>query len=360
MPPPPPGAKSAPERQEARWLVSLGTAQHDAAAAETLSADPRPLWRATVGRAVPGGPAIAEGVVAVGTVDRQVVLLDRATGQVLWRARLRGTIHGGPLLDGDRVYVATEASPEGRVYALQLKDGRTLWSTRVGSIQAPLALVGDTLYAGTEGGVALRLDAASGTVAWRRQLSGAIRADPIPTAAGVAVSTTADTLYLLDPATGDVRQRLALPGAVLAAPALGPSGIHLYVGTTRGHVLSVTLPELAVAWDLQVGDAVFGSPALARDTLYCLARNGTLWMIPRDHPGTARSIALGIVATAGPTPLARGVLAGSVSGEVVLADPASGSVLWRIQLDGPIEQPPLVRDGELVVVGGRGDIHAYR
>ncbi len=349
-----------PEHQETPWPVSLGTPQHDAGAAETLNADPRPLWHTTVGRAVRGSPAIAEGVIAVGTVDRQVVLLDRATGQILWRTRLRGTIHGGPLLDVDRLYVATEASPEGRVYALQLKDGRTLWSTKVGSVEAPLALIGDTLYGGTEDGVALRLETAHGNVAWRRQLAGAIRADPVPTPAGVAVVTTADTLFLLDPATGDVRRRLALPGAVLAAPALEPSGIHLYLATTAGHILSVTLPELAIDWDLQAGDAVFGAPALVRDTVFCLARNGVLWMIPRDQPGAARSISLGIVATAGPTPLAHGVLAGSISGEVVLVDPASGTVWWRTQLDGPIEQPALVRDRELVVVAGRGDIHVYR
>jgi outer membrane protein assembly factor BamB len=174
------------------------------------------------------------------------------------------------------------------------------------------------------------------------------------------VVTTADTLFLLDPATGDVRRRLALPGAVLAAPALEPSGIHLYLATTAGHILSVTLPELAIDWDLQAGDAVFGAPALVRDTVFCLARNGVLWMIPRDQPGAARSISLGIVATAGPTPLAHGVLAGSISGEVVLVDPASGTVWWRTQLDGPIEQPALVRDRELVVVAGRGDIHVYR
>jgi hypothetical protein len=29
-------------------------------------------------------------------------------------------------------------------------------------------------------------------------------------------------------------------------------------------------------------------------------------------------------------------------------------------VDGPVEQPPLVRDRQLVVVGGRGAIHTYR
>lgn len=303
---------------------------------------------------------MAEAVIAVGTADRQVVLLERATGLVMWRTRLKGTIRGGPLLDGDRVYVGTEAAPEGRVYALRLKDGRVLWSTRTGSIEASLALDHDTLYAATETGLVLRLAATDGKVRWRRQLPGAVRAPPLPTPDGVVVATTADTVFLLDRARGAVRRRLATAGAVLAGPALRPDGRQIYVGTTAGHVLAVALPELSVDWDVEAGDAILGAPAVSRDTVFALARNGRLWLIPCAAPADARSLPLDIVSTAGPTPLARGVLAASVSGEVVLVDPASGTVAWRVQLDGPIEQPPLVRDGDLVVVGGRGDIHTYR
>ncbi len=367
-PPPASGPKLGPARQETPWTAYLGNAQHNVSAAETLNADPRPLWHVTVGHAVRGGPAVGEGVIAVGTVDRQVVLLDRPTGQVLWRTRVQGTVRAGPLLDGDRLYVATEASPEGRVYALNLHDGRTLWSARTGGVAAPLALAGDTLYAGTEAGTLLRLGTADGKIAWRRQLPGAVRAGPVPTPAGVAVATTADSLFLVAPGTGEVRQRLALPGggAVLATPALDSGAGRLYVGTTGGHVLAVALPALTVAWDITAGDAVYGALAVARDTVFALARDGTLWLIPRDGPtggggrGGARSIALGIVCTAGPTPLGHGVLAGGVSGEVVLVNPDSGGISWRVQLDGPIEAPPLVRNRELVVIGGRGDIRTYR
>jgi PQQ-like domain len=108
---------------------------------------------------------------------------------------------------------------------------------------------------------------------------------------------------------------------------------------------------------------VYGAPALARDTLYVVARDGRLWRIPVADPDAATSHALGIVATAGPTPLApgAGVLVGSVSGEVLLVNGGAESpILWRAQVTGPIEEPPLVQGRQLVVVAGHGDIHAYR
>jgi outer membrane protein assembly factor BamB len=353
-----PPSKLGPTRQDAGWLAYLGTPRHDACVTESLAADPRPLWHTGVGRAVRGSPALGETVIVVGVADRVVALVDRATGQALWRARVSGTIDGGPLLDADRIYVATEATPDARVYAVRLRDGGTIWSTRTDGIVAPLALDGDTLYAATEGGTVLRLDTGDGKVVWRRRLAATVRAAPVPTSEGIVVATTADTVYLLERATGRVRGRLATPGAVLAAPAL--DGTRLYAGTTAGRLLAIELPALTVAWDLPAGDAVFGALAVARDTVHALARNGTLWLVPTHAPSAARSLALGITATAGPTPLASGVLVAGISGEVLLIDPRTGAILWRVELDGPIEQPPLVRDHELIVVAGRGAVHAYR
>src|SRR4029077_13571155 len=135
-----PPMKLGPARQESGWPAYLGNQRHDAAAQETLNPDPRPLWHIEMGRGVRGSPALGETVIAAGTADRNLVLLDRASGQILWRSHLDGTVRAGPLLDEDRLYVATESQPRGRVYAIRLRDGRQLWRTRTGSVTAPLAL----------------------------------------------------------------------------------------------------------------------------------------------------------------------------------------------------------------------------
>ena len=353
-----PVMKTGPARQESGWPAYLGNQRHDASAGETLNPDPRPLWHVTMGRGVRGSPALGESVVAVGTADRNLVLLDRSSGEVLWRSHLDGSVRSGPLLDEDRLYVATESQPQGRVYAVRLRDGRRLWRAQAGSVTAPLAFDGDALYAATEEGLVLRLEPERGTVQWRRPLSGAVRAGPLVTANGLAVATTSDTLYLLDRQTGAVRSRLSLPGAVLATPAT--DGRRVYLATTNGRIVAVDLASWSVTWDRAAGDAVYGAPALVADTLLVLARDGRLWMIPVDAPDAATSRPLDIVATAGPTPVASGVLVGSVSGELLLVDPKSGAIRWRAQVAGPIEEPPLVRDRQVVVVAGRGNIHTYR
>src|SRR2546427_133478 len=250
--PPPPGARASartvPTTSTDVSCVSWphacpaasGTSFFDTTAS-TYPVPSRSITKAILPLArVGGSPALGETVVAVGVAERVVALLDRATGQVLWRTRLRGAIHAGPLLEEERLYVATEA-PEGRVYALRLRDGRTLWSTKMESVVAPLALERDAIYAATERGTVLRLGVESGAVAWRRHLPGAVRAAPVATPFGLAVATAADTLYLLAKTSGEGRAPLATPGAGLAAPALAES--RPYFGTTGGHVLAVELPD---------------------------------------------------------------------------------------------------------------------
>lgn len=353
-----PVTRIGPDRQEQSWTTFLGAPGHDVSAAETLNPDPRQVWKTVAGRAVRGSAAIGESVIAVGSVDRNIVLLDRATGQIFWRAHLPGTLHAGPLLDADRLYAATEATPEGKVVALRLRDGGTVWSRKIGGVVAPLAFDGAELFAATEAGMVVRLDPDQGSVVWRRQLSGAVRAAPVVTPDGLIIATTNDTVYLLDRAAGTITAKLATSGAILSGPAYGEH--RVYAGTTDGHVLAIDLPALKVAWDHATPDEVLGALALVHDTVFALTRAGVLWMIPAAGPAGAASHDLGIVARAGPTPTASGVLVASVAGEVLLVDRADGKVLWRAKLDGPVEEAPIVRDRTLVVIGGRGDIHTYR
>lgn len=349
----PPPTRFGPDRDLAPQ-VPPGSA----AVPETLAAAPAEQWTRYVGRAIRGTPAIGREVVAVATVDHNVVLLERETGAVLWRSRLSGTIRGGPLLRDDRLYVATERTPNSHVYALNLRDGRTVWRQPAGGVAAPLALDGDALYAVTEQGTVLRLAARDGAVVWQRRLGGGIRAAPVPTPAGVAIATTSDSLYLLDPATGGVRASRATPGTVLATPAT--DGRHLFVATVRGVVLAVTVEGLESVWEFTLPDAVYGAAVVAADTLLVLARDGTLALVPVTAPESRRTLSLGRPAVAGPTVTTAGVLVGTVAGEVLCVDPATGAVRWQARVAGPIESPPAVREGRLVVVDGRGGVHFYR
>lgn len=335
---------------------------------ESLAADPQPLWRTAAGRAVRGTPAIGARVVAVGTSDRSVVLLDRASGERIWRRHVPGTVAAGPVIRDSFVYVATQAVPDGRVLALRLKTGVPAWSARTGGVSAPLALADSTVIAATDRGSVVALDLATGARRWERRLGRGTRAMPVVVPAGIVVATIGDSLYLLDLANGTIRTRIATPGSIIGTPAT--DGRRLFAGTTAGHLLALALPDLTVLWDRPLrdsvyganplGDAIYGAAALAGDTLYAVTARGVLWRVPLAAPDSARAVDLGVPATAGPTPLANGVMVAGVTGDVLLVDGATDAVRWRTRGRGPIDASPVVKDRELFLVTGNGVVEAYR
>jgi outer membrane protein assembly factor BamB len=189
--------RAGPATQERVWPAYLGSSARVSDRLDTSTADPQPVWRAGVGRGIVGAPALAEDIVALAQVDQQVVLLDRATGDVLWRRRIGGHAAAGPLIADDRLLAASQGRG-GAVVALRLLDGRRLWSTHVGDVVAPLALDGGTVYAGTSEGWVVALDARTGRPRWRVRVPGAVRAAPVPLGTAIAVATTRDSIFLLE------------------------------------------------------------------------------------------------------------------------------------------------------------------
>lgn len=335
----------------------LGNATRSAPA-ETLAANPQPVWRTSVARGIIGAPALAEDVVAVSLVDKRVALLERATGSVLWTRRLQQTIGAGPLIVDDRMLVA-EQSLGGKTYALRLSNGATIWSARTGDVVAPIALsVSDNaLFVASGEGWVGRLEPQHGTFVWQQHIGAGVRAAPLVTPAGLVVATQLDSIYLLDKNNGHVLARRGTRGTVLAAPALGDS--TLVFGTTAGKLEAVDPVTLATRWSLDLGDMVVGSVALRNGRAYAYTSRGLLVVVPLTAPSAAQRIPVGLAARAGPSPSPQGVFIGGVTGEIVLVD-STGSRLWSARTQPPINEALLLDARTLFAVSLRGDLVMYR
>jgi outer membrane protein assembly factor BamB len=349
--------RTGPATQDRAWRTYLGSDARTSTGNDSMAADPRPVWRADVGRGIVGGPALTEDLVIVAMVDRQIAVLERSTGDVIWRRRLSNAPGAGPLADGDRILVATQEE-DGRVYALQLATGARIWSAAAGDVAAPLAMDDSTVFAATTTGDVLALREADGSRVWRTRLPGAVRAAPLPTAAGLVVATATDSLFLLDVARGRVLVRAGLRGSVLAAPTL--AGPLVVVGTSAGGLLALRADSLTPQWHLDLGGPVAGTVAVREGIAYALTARGALWRVPLDDPRAATHVETGAVVRAGPIPTATGVFVAGIEGELILVDPATGARRWSAHVQSPLEQPPLVDGRFFLAAAGRGLVVAFR
>lgn len=116
-------------------------------------------------------------VVGVGGKSGDYVVVDRDTGELVWREHLTEGSNGGGVMDtaavGDgRIYVASNPNnTPASIFALNAGDGSFAWN-QPQSLDTPvyggsMALANGVLYRGPFGGPLLAFDASSGQELWR-------------------------------------------------------------------------------------------------------------------------------------------------------------------------------------------------
>jgi outer membrane protein assembly factor BamB len=142
-------------------------------------------WRAEVGGEILSAPAVAEGQVVVRTVDGNLRGLGVADGKEIWSAEQqipRLTLRGvaAPVIARD---MAISGFDNGRVLAVNLEDGGTVWDSpvspahgrteleRLNDIDAAVKVAGDDVFVAGYQGRAAMLALDSGQVWWTRELS---------------------------------------------------------------------------------------------------------------------------------------------------------------------------------------------
>jgi outer membrane protein assembly factor BamB len=327
-----------------------------AVAPAAVDTGPEQMWSTRAGRRWTG-PFVVRGDTLFGAgVNRKVYAVDLSDGATLWSSRLSGMIAGGVLLAGDTIFVAT-SRPQGAVYALHKATGRRIWRTSLDAVGAPLSLSAGVLLAETQDGQIMGLDPANGTVRWHRRL-GAARIPALPVDSGAFVIATTDSLFRVS-GDGKVLRRARSPGVILS-PWVRFGG-RLVAGTTDSLVVSIRLSDLRSAWRVKVDAPVVGAPAASGDTVYAVSRRGTLYRLTGDSAVTATPIVeLAWPVTAPVTLLDGAILLGGADGTIRALRPEDGRELWRLRLLSPIELSPIPLSDGMLAIGGNGDIHRYR
>jgi outer membrane protein assembly factor BamB len=94
-------------------------------------------------------PAVAEGIVAIGTRGRRVNALDPKNGDELWSFPTKNKVDASPVIVGDQVLVGAG----GRIYLIDRKSGKETWHYECqGDINAGAAVADGCFVVGTDRG----------------------------------------------------------------------------------------------------------------------------------------------------------------------------------------------------------------
>jgi len=279
-------------------LVAVGSAKGVVVA---LSAsDGKELWRSEVHGEVLSAPAVAAHEVVVRTVDGKLRALSAADGKELWsteqqipKLTLRGA--AAPVISRD---MAISGFDNGRVLAVSLTDGATVWDSpvspshgrteldRLNDIDAAVKIEGDDVFVVGFQGRAAMLALESGQIWWTRDVSSyrGVEVDDDQ----MYVSTSTGELVAMKRRTGtELWRNDSLKFRSLSAPAA--VGDYVVVADLDGYVHWFDRTTGTLAGRAKTsGERVTNPPLVIANTLYLIDDEGDISAL-RAQPIASRA-----------------------------------------------------------------------
>lgn len=308
------------------------------------------LWSADLTASFDKGGGVSGGGLAVGgerlfaaTTYGEVVALEAASGQVLWRQRVDAPVTGAPATDGGMVYVSAK---DGSAWAIDAGTGKVVWQVigtpgATGYVGTSAPTVGDraVIFPSSGGDLMAVLKIGGGTKVWQKSLAG----------------KRLGAAYALTP---DVTADAVIDGGVI------------YAGTGSGRTVAMSASSGERIWS--AGEGALGPVAAAGGSLFLVndqaelvrldAQTGeVIWAVPMPY-FTKEKIKRrkAIFAHYGPVLAGGRVMVVSSDGLLRAFDPVDGSLTHTAEIPGGAATQPAVAGGTLYVVGGNGQLHAFR
>ena len=261
-------------------------------------------------------PAVAGQRIFLPLAGGNIVSLNGADGQLLWKSDTGGEISASPAADENKVYVASEygdvasvsRTTKGALRALGEEAGVTRWMrTLPAPIHGGLAVSPTTLFGGAVDGTVYAIDKSNGLTRWTKQYGSSFASQPVLSGSLLFVGSEEGSLYAIDQASGNTIWRYRTRGPI-RGPVSVVSGI-VYFGSGDSYVYAVRESTGQLLWRSRTGAAVQS------------------------------------VASAN-----AGLLVASLDNFVYMLSLSRGSRLWKRQLSGRISSQPLTSsDGALFI-----------
>lgn len=150
-------------------------------------------WKYTTGSYIDlSSPAVAKGVVYVGSDDNNLYALKASSGALLWRYTTGVFIESSPAVANGVVYIG---SYDKNLYALNASSGALLWKYTTSYIASSPGVANGVVYVGSDDNNLYALDASTGALLWKYTTESEILSSPAVANGVVYVGSYDNSLY---------------------------------------------------------------------------------------------------------------------------------------------------------------------
>jgi outer membrane protein assembly factor BamB len=289
------------------------------------------VWSVETDLTLTAGPGFGDGLLAFGTGDGELVVLDAATGQERWRQAIGSEVLAAPAISSNVIVVRTV---DGRLRGFSAANGSTTWSVEQ-SLPA-LTLRGNTaprvagtlVVSGFNNGRVAAYEVATGDPVWE-----------------VAIANPAG--------------RSELERLVDVSAGIQIVGNDVYVVGYHGRAVGIDLETGTVIWQQELSS--YSGLGADFNTVYVTSDFDAVVALSRAA-GTQlwRQEALRLRDLTAPTRYANTLVVGDYQGYLHWLSPDDGRFLAREKAAGErISAPPLVIGENVFVQGDDGTLAAF-
>jgi eukaryotic-like serine/threonine-protein kinase len=232
------------------------------------------LWKFPTGGGVVGRPAISDGLVIFGSEDNNLYAVLGRTGKLSWSIGAEGPIRSSPCVAEGHVFFGSD---DNFIYAVNILSNRRVWRFDTGAtVRSSPIYQNDLIYLGSEEGDFFALDL-RGQPKWRFKSKRAVLCTPLIGKGNLFFTSLDGTLYALDVKAGWPVWRFRMGKGSASSPCLADNNV--IVGSADGYIYSVDAGNARETWRFQTGHQVSGSPVVHKDSVYCGSADGILYCL---------------------------------------------------------------------------------
>ncbi|MFE7834995.1 PQQ-binding-like beta-propeller repeat protein [Streptomyces sp. NPDC057474] len=275
-------------------------------------------------------------------------------GKQIWSFLTGSYVHSSPAVAKGVVYVG---SWDRKLYAVDADSGIGVWSypTPLGGVSSSPAVVNDIVYFGCEDGDLRAVDAETGKLIWRFTADDVMRSSPTVANGIVYIGSDDENLYAVRADSGEKVWSFSTGDEVRSSPAVA-NGI-VYVGSRDNELCAVGADSGKKIWAFPTENAVTSSPVVADGIVYVGSDGKNLYAVDASSGKKVWSFPAGDPVTSGPTVVNGIVYFGSYDKNLYAVDASSGKKVWSFPTGDPVTSAPAVAKG--VVYFGSYDKNLY-
>jgi outer membrane protein assembly factor BamB len=224
-------------------------------------------------------PAVADGIVYVGSSAAEVDAFDTVTGQRIWQFMTTSRVRSSPTVVDGTLFIG---DGNGYLYALNARTGSQIWKTQGCDYPTP-AVSGGLVYCGSRSTYERAWDAGTGEQRWQFSFGRSWVESSARVVDGVLYVGSSDvaSLFALDPSTGELKWSYNVRGYAWCSPAVSNGVVYIGAYSLGGEAGFYALDAKTgqPKWTLTVENGIVSSPTITNGVIYFGGMDGKLYAV---------------------------------------------------------------------------------